>query len=166
MLSNRLISRVQAGHHVVSTQYLLAFCRSPKPCLPGVRSGISLLVGAVAEDWAMSNSYLDALLWLTPSNPYPVNQAGQTVITYAFGHRDTYAVHDPESTVDLVDATAWHQNEQQAATQAFQAWAAVANIALSPDSSFSSAALHLLTTTEAGMEAYFSGSKDIQAMST
>ena len=39
----------------------------------------------------MSNVYMDALLWLTPTNPYPVNRAGQTTITYAFGGPGTYA---------------------------------------------------------------------------
>ena len=41
------------------------------------------------------NVYMEALLWLTPTNPYrPVNQAGQTTITYAFGGPGTYAVYD------------------------------------------------------------------------
>ncbi|WP_336490947.1 M10 family metallopeptidase [Methylobacterium nigriterrae] len=116
----------------------------------------------------MANVYLDALLWLTPTRPsfLPVNNAGQTVVTYAFGGPGTCAVYDPESTVDRVTATAWQSYEQQAAVTALQAWADVANISIKPAQSFSSATWHLLTTNEAGMQAYFSGEKGVQAMST
>lgn len=114
----------------------------------------------------MANVYLDALLWLTPTNPFPVNRAGQTVVTYAFGSSGSYAVYDPESSVDKVAATAWQSSEQQAASQALQAWADVANISIKPAADFSSATWHLLTTNESGMRAYFSGEKGVQAMST
>jgi serralysin len=116
----------------------------------------------------VANVYLDALLWLTPTIPiqFPVNSAGQTVVTYAFGGPGSYAVYDPESTVDKVTATAWQSYEQQATVEALQAWADVANISITPAADFNSATWHLLTTNEAGMQAYFSGEKGVQAMST
>ncbi|GJE35493.1 M10 family metallopeptidase [Methylobacterium oxalidis] len=114
----------------------------------------------------MASHYLDALLWLTPTNPFPVSRTGQTVVTYAFGGPGTYAVYDPESTVDRITATAWQSYEQQATLKALQAWADVANISFKPAADFNSATWHLLTTSEAGMQAYFSGAKGIQAMST
>lgn len=115
----------------------------------------------------MASPYMDALLWLTPTNPFlPPNNAKQTVVTYAFGGPGTYAVYDPESTVDRITATAWRSYEQQAAVKALQAWADVANISITLATDFNSATWHLLTTNEAGMAAYFSGEKGVQAMST
>jgi len=59
---------------------------------------------------------MDALLWLTPTNPYHTNAQGQTVIRYAFGTPDMYEVYDPESTVDRVtQVDNWQIYEQQAA---------------------------------------------------
>src|SRR4051812_2055498 len=113
----------------------------------------------------MTDAYIDGLLWLTPTKPrdLTVNSRGQTVITYAFGTPDTYCVHDPESTVDLVtQVDSWQTYEQQAALKALQAWADVANISIQPAQSFESADWHFLTTNEANMEAYFSGEKGIQ----
>ena len=125
----------------------------------------------------MSNVYLDALLWLTPYDPFPLNHSGQTVLTYAFGTPGTYVVNDPESTVNSVVATQWQWDqsaglwEQSAAISALQAWANVANLAITPLAitpahDFGSATFKFLATNEAGMEFYFSGQKGIQAMST
>jgi serralysin len=120
-----------------------------------------------------NNPYLDALLWLTPSNPFQDSTSSgsrPTTITYAFGAADTdYKVYDPESDVDLVHTTAWQTYEQAAVMSGLPAWANVANISFSRlrDGIDSSRAdLNVLITDEAGMRAYFSGERGIQAMAT
>ena len=117
-----------------------------------------------------SNIYMAPLLWLTPYNPFPVH-GGQTVISYAFGAPVTYVVNDPESTVNSVVATQWQSDstglwEQSAIKSALNAWANVANIAFQQTQDFGSATFHFIATDEAGMSAYFSGEKGVQAMST
>jgi len=142
-----------------------------------------------------TNVYMDALLWLTPSNPYvdqfyptpsdsplgftdpsgaqrPTNahvdpQTGTTMLTYAFGPASgSYPVYDAESTVDRVTATMWQPNEIAAARSAFDTWASVADIKFDLVNNFEVATYHLLVTNEAGMSAYFSGDKGVQAFTT
>ena len=110
--------------------------------------------------------YLDSLLWLTPSNPFNPSPNGVTTITYAFGDPDTYGVHDPESTVDSLDATQWTDAEKATALQALQSWADVANITIQQADTFGSATFKFLVTDEAGMRDYFSGDKGVLAFST
>ncbi|MDI9846793.1 M10 family metallopeptidase C-terminal domain-containing protein [Rhodoblastus sp. 17X3] len=120
-----------------------------------------------------SNVYLNALLWLTPVNPFKIDPiSGETILTYSFVGPGTYAVFDPESTYDRVAATNWQTSasagfwEQNAIASAFQAWSNVANISFAQTTDPASANFHIAVTNEAGMSSYFSGEKGVQAFTT
>jgi serralysin len=125
---------------------------------------------------ATRDDYLEALLWLTPHNPFPVNRAGATVITYAFGSAGLYEIRSPDSTVDQLAALAWEARERAALEQALQTWTNVANVRLVEKRDFASdpgthqptrdVDFHFLITGEAGMRDYFSGEAGVLGFAT
>src|SRR3712207_3110950 len=113
----------------------------------------NIATGAAASaDASTSNVYLDSLLWLTPSNPFPVvtvDGTARTQVSYFFGGAGQYEIKDASSSVDRLTAAPWTLPEQAAALQALQAWTSVANIDLVATPKAQSATFKLLTTTEA-----------------
>src|SRR5215204_6041623 len=100
---------------------------------------------------SFGNIYLDALLWLTPTNPFGTTKS--TTVDFSFGSEGDYTLVDPESIVDLLEAKDWNSalgpessvtllngdviaipngwtGEQAATYAALTTWADVANIKL------------------------------------
>ncbi|MDF2970555.1 MAG: Peptidase serralysin [Microvirga sp.] len=124
------------------------------------------------------NIYLDALLWLTPTNPFGSTRS--TTIDFSFGSGGEYKLVDPESTVDLLDAKEWNSalgpessvtllngdviaipngwtGEQAATYVALKTWANVANISLRYTPDTLNADFKFLVTNEEGMQKFWSG---------
>jgi hypothetical protein len=109
---------------------------------------------------SFDNIYLDALLWLTPTNPFGTANGGTTTISYSFGAAGGHQLYDPESSVDLLQATNWKPTEQAAVWVALSAWASVANITL-VSTNFANADFKFLVTNETGMRNFWSGEKGV-----
>ena len=124
------------------------------------------------------NIYLDALLWLTPTNPFGSTRS--TTIDFSFGSEGDYTLVDPESTVDFLEATDWNSalgpessitllngdviaipngwtGEQAATYVALKTWANVANISLRYTSDTLNADFKFLVTDEENMQDFWSG---------
>src|SRR4051794_7385579 len=61
---------------------------------------------ALSTNNPSAHIYLDALLWLTPTNPF--SRTKVTTIDFSFGAGGCYTLYDPESTVDLLKAGDWN----------------------------------------------------------
>jgi serralysin len=136
----------------------------------------------------LDNIYLESLLWLTPTNPFLNPDGTPKDITYVFGAPGNYTIHDPESTVDKLQATTWNTTfaappavtlpngdsitgltgltaEQAAVYIALQTWIAPTNINLSAATSFESATFKFLVTNEVGMQRFWSGERGVLGFS-
>ena len=134
--------------------------------------------GQASPGTSFGNIYLDALLWLTPTNPF--GSARSTTIDFSFGSEGDYTLVDPESTVDLLEATEWNSSlgpessvallngdviaipngwtgEQAATYVALKTWANVANISLRYTPDTLNADFKFLVTDEEGMQEFWSG---------
>jgi serralysin len=152
----------------------------------------SLLTNSTANSQALatadsvSNIYLDALLWLTPTNPFSETQV--TTIDFSFGAAGRYTLYDPESTVDLLKANDWNSavgpagslalpngdvisvpygwtGEQAATYVALTTWANVANIKLNYTSDTAGADFKFLVTDEPRMQEFWSGEAGVLGFS-
>ncbi len=143
----------------------------------------SLSASEEASSESLGNAYLDALLWLTPVNPF--GGANATTISFSFGSAGDYTLYDPESTVDFLRGTNWNAlvgpktavslpngdvisfpngvttGEQAATYVALITWANVANFTLHYTSQLNNADFKFLVTDEIGMRNFWSGEKGV-----
>jgi len=135
-------------------------------------------MGGATTVTSLGNIYLQSLLWLTPDNPF--GAGASTSVTYSFGRAQPYTIHDPESSVDSLQATSWNTalsaptslalpngdvvtipkglNAEQAAVYvALQAWIAPTNLQLAASKTFDAATFKFLVTDESGMRDFWSG---------
>jgi serralysin len=141
---------------------------------------------ASATASSFGNIYLDALLWLTPTNPFGTTKS--TTIDFSFGSKDGYELYDPESIVDFLYSTNWNPSlgpqgsvsllngdvisipkgwtgEQAATFVALTAWASVANVSLNYTADTQAADFKFLVTNGSGMQDFWNGEKGVLGFS-
>jgi len=141
---------------------------------------------ASATASSFGNIYLDALLWLTPTNPFGTTKS--TTIDFSFGSKDGYELYDPESIVDFLYSTNWNPTlgpqgsvsllngdvisipkgwtgEQAATFVALTAWASVANVSLNYTADTQAADFKFLVTNGSGMQDFWNGEKGVLGFS-
>ncbi len=141
---------------------------------------------ASATSTSFGNIYLNALLWLTPTNPFGTTNG--TTIDFSFGSAGGYTIYDPESSVDFLNATNWNSalgpqgsvtllnadviaipngwaGEQAATYVALKAWGNVANITLNYTPDTQNADFKFLVTDGTGMQNFWSGERGVLGFS-